>query len=170
MIVIPNTTFPRINPAPEHAEKVYVDFYGRHNYLDRLTDVDVPFREIFNEMRALGAEEGERNARTMAELILELARDVYCPIDTGELRESGIVVEQGAGETYAAQVEFGTRYALYVHEDLTVYHEPPTQAKFLDRASEEVIGQLGMSGFGMMSQDVNDEYPIQRIIPMAGEA
>ena len=33
-------------------------------------------------------------------------------------------------------------YANFVHEDLTKHHEPPTQAKFLQTAAEEVARDI----------------------------
>ena len=64
------------------------------------------------------------------------------PIRTGALRRSGEVIKskhEHAGVSGA--VRFGgdgdVPYALYVHEDLTAAHKPPTQAKFLTAAANE---------------------------------
>lgn len=169
MIVIPvPTPFPRVNADPAHVMHQYTDLAGDTNYLFRGTEVDAPFREFFNLVKDIGAAEAESDIRTMAQMILELSRDVYCPKDTGELRASAHIVEQGSGTDYAAQVQYDTRYALYVHEDLTKHHEPPTQAKYLDRATDEVVAMHGtMGGFGMSSQDVEGIHPIQIFHPVA---
>ena len=84
-------------------------------------------------------------------MILAKARDVYCPVDTGALRASGEVVGPiatgGAGTDLSAQVNFGgpdAPHAIVVHERQDVYHEPPTQAKYLERARNEQM--RGMQG------------------------
>lgn len=75
----------------------------------------------------------------------------YVPVDEGDLLASGKVTENEnkyGGNIYAGMefdVEFGgtapsgrsVDYAVTVHEDLTFYHAPPTQAKFLTRAIAE---------------------------------
>lgn len=67
-----------------------------------------------------------------------------CPVDTGTLRDSAKVsppMRQGA-QAVAVEGSFGgnaREYAAYVHERLDVYHEPPTQAKFLETAAIEAL-------------------------------
>lgn len=83
-----------------------------------------------------------------------LARsDYYVPVATGNLENSGRVESNGkkgfgaqftvvygvtdaalVGTTEAVEDAF---YALYVHEDLTKYHDPPTSAKFLEKGTRE---------------------------------
>lgn len=58
------------------------------------------------------------------------------PIDTGALRASGHV-EHPTIDGLAIEVRIGyggasAPYALFVHERLDLFHEPPTQAKFLE--------------------------------------
>ena len=88
---------------------------------------------------------------------------VYVPVETGALKASGTVQEfstqavlgrkRPAGGRYAptastfgVQVVYGegpsSEYAVIVHEDLEAFHEPPTQAKFLERAVNEVAPQM----------------------------
>jgi hypothetical protein len=66
----------------------------------------------------------------------------YVPVDTGALKTSGNVirpaetksgVEGGVGYGGAA-----SKYAVYVHENLNANHPNGGQAKFLERASNEV--------------------------------
>ncbi len=47
---------------------------------------------------------------------------------------------------------------MYVHEDLTKYHEPPTQAKYLDRAAAEVLAIYPMTGYNNIGQDIDNVY------------
>lgn len=74
------------------------------------------------------------------EMILETSK-YLCPKDTGELVNSGYVATSKIGKNrVGAEVGYAKggkpEYALVVHEDLTKYHEPPTQAKFLEDAIE----------------------------------
>lgn len=75
----------------------------------------------------------------------------YVPVDTRDLYNSGRVEGNGKpGFGARWYVMFGgvwgfvrdgwVHYALYVHEDLSVSHAPPTCAKFLERAAREVRG------------------------------
>ena len=75
-----------------------------------------------------------------------LARDTYCPIDTGALRSTALITAE-LREIHLASVDvqFGgpaAPYAAIVHEDLYPFHAPPTQAKFLERAAHELSPQM----------------------------
>lgn len=68
----------------------------------------------------------------------------YVPVDTGKLKGSGYLeVTEFRGKP---RVEMGYAkggdpfYAVRVHEDLEFRHDPPTQAKFLERAVNEDSG------------------------------
>jgi hypothetical protein len=87
----------------------------------------------------------------------------YVPVDTGDLRSSGVVTEYGqkwsAGGgwtghmtetpgTFGVMISYGGRgvdYAVIVHEDLRARHAPPTSAKYLERAVNELAPSLGMT-------------------------
>lgn len=71
-------------------------------------------------------------------IILEKAK-FYCPVDTRALIESGKVVLYGSGTATRGSVEFGTKYAIWVHERVELRHKPPTCAKFLERAARESL-------------------------------
>jgi len=75
----------------------------------------------------------ERAVPEAAEILLEESNKL-CPVDTGRLKESGTIVIQGKGLNTRAWVVYDTPYAIFVHENLEVFHEPPTQAKFLEEA------------------------------------
>lgn len=72
--------------------------------------------------------------REIAEEVLERAK-IYCPVDTGTLRDSGTIIENEDG---SCQVVFQCPYAWYVHEFEWKTHKPPTCAKFLTRAVYEI--------------------------------
>lgn len=62
----------------------------------------------------------------------------YVPVDTGALKNSGRLEATGDGFDQVVRVSYNTEYAIYVHEILTNFHEPPTSAKYLQRAIDEV--------------------------------
>lgn len=78
--------------------------------------------------------------------ILAVAQQDYVPIDTGALKNSGVVEATDTGGDFVVTVGFGgpaAEYALFVHEDLVARHVVG-QAKYLEipfRAAVE-----GMSG------------------------
>jgi len=56
-----------------------------------------------------------------------------CPVDTGALRGSGHVPEPEATDgNIRATIGYSQGYAYWVHELIDNYHEPPTQAKYLE--------------------------------------
>lgn len=82
----------------------------------------------------------------MAEILLEALEPTFqwsqeiVPVHTGALKDSGYL-ETGTfrGHTTVdmGYAKGGTPpYAVYVHEALTYFHEPPTQAKFLQAPIE----------------------------------
>jgi len=72
------------------------------------------------------------------------------PVDTGKLKESGWISVSSRKSDGAIRgvVSYGRMgkpfYAVYVHERLDLYHKPPTQAKFLQRALEERINRVAV--------------------------
>jgi hypothetical protein len=78
--------------------------------------------------------------------IYNKARNVYCPVDTGALRDSAYAEATGRGKNPRVEVGFAKggspRYAVYVHEMVEQYHEPPTRSKFLQAALMEDLDGL----------------------------
>lgn len=77
-------------------------------------------------------------------IVLKLAKK-YVPKDTLALEKSGREETTGTGLGAKGIVEFGgpeAPYAFIVHERLEVYHEPPTCAKYLERAVRESRGTI----------------------------
>jgi hypothetical protein len=70
----------------------------------------------------------------------------YCPVDTGDLRGSGYLEITSFRGQPTVEMGYGKgghpHYTAYVHENLEMRHEPPTQAKWLERAVNEDIGNI----------------------------
>jgi hypothetical protein len=77
---------------------------------------------------------GRKVERALLKAALFLLRQSQklVPVDTGALRASAHVRQRGHGYNTVTYVVYLTDYAIYVHEDLTKYHKPPTQAKFVE--------------------------------------
>lgn len=105
----------------------------------------MPVEGLQTVLKTLGTAQKETNLKIdeglekCAHVILKKAL-YYCPIEFGPLRESGHVETKGKGKGARSRVVFDAPYAVYVHEILTAYHEPPTCAKFLERAVRETRG------------------------------
>jgi len=90
------------------------------------------YKDILNGKIGAAAERGVKKA---TKYLLNKTLEVT-PVDTGNLRESGQTYFIGTGFKTKGIVYFDESiapYAIFVHEDLTKYHEPPTMAKFLQR-------------------------------------
>lgn len=63
---------------------------------------------------------------------------LYCPVDTGELKASGYLEPNGTKGKPRVEIGYGfgghPDYTVYVHEMTWIAHAPPTQAKFLQKA------------------------------------
>jgi hypothetical protein len=68
------------------------------------------------------------------------------PVDTGVLRGSGGVSAPQRGiDGYFVDIYYGgpaAPYALYVHEIIGNYHNPPTQAKYLEEPLVQAIPEI----------------------------
>lgn len=82
--------------------------------------------------------------RNLADAVLERAK-LYCPVDTGNLRDSGHI-EVYADGTY--KVVFSADYAWFVHEftwrNINTAINPYARAKFLEIAFNEVMKEAGL--------------------------
>ncbi len=71
----------------------------------------------------------------------------YCPTDTGELKDSGVLVSgaDASGIAYA-RIAYGgngaIHYAPIVHERTDLSHKAPTRSKWLQAAVEEDFGKM----------------------------
>lgn len=90
--------------------------------------------------------------KAVAQAIWEEANIIFAksqilvPVDTSALRGSGDVsAPQGTGKLTYVDIYYGgpaAPYALYVHEILRNYHNPPTQAKYLEQPFMESLAQI----------------------------
>ena len=90
--------------------------------------------------------------RAIAQAIWEEANSIFAksqilvPVDTGVLRGSGgVSAPQMGNEGYFVDIFYGgpaAPYALYVHEIIGNYHNPPTQAKYLEQPLMEAQSTL----------------------------
>ena len=72
--------------------------------------------------------------RELAEEILALSK-YYCPVDTGQLRDSGHIEQNSDG---SCRIVYDCSYAWYVHEFSWKNHAYPTRDHFLTQAVYEV--------------------------------
>jgi phosphoribosylcarboxyaminoimidazole (NCAIR) mutase len=105
-------------------------------------------KELRNMLEVSGKDAG----KVVGQVIQEEANMIFAkamiltPIDTGALRGSGGVsapmnMPQGIG----VDIFFGgpaAPYAMYVHEILGNYHNPPTQAKYLEQPFMERLPEI----------------------------
>ena len=70
-------------------------------------------------------------------VVLDYSQDLV-PVKSGELKRSGYVTSVRVPKGVLAEIGYARGgipdYAVVVHEDLNKFHEPPTQAKFLEDA------------------------------------
>lgn len=80
-----------------------------------------------------------------AETIMTASK-IICPVETGALRASGVVMPpEQQGTLLSVTMGYGgpaAPYAVYVHERLDLHHAAPTQAKFLERPALEAAAGL----------------------------
>lgn len=76
------------------------------------------------------------------------ASQLIVPVDTGDLKASGMVTEPtDTGTGVEVIVGYGGStldYALTVHEDLNAWHEEGSQAKYLEQPALEAVEGMGM--------------------------
>lgn len=105
-------------------------------------------KELFNAL-----ENAKKNTpQALAQAIWEEANVIFAksqilvPVDTGVLRGSGgVSAPQMGNEGYYVDIFYGgpaAPYALYVHEIIGNYHNPPTQAKYLEQPLMEAQSTL----------------------------
>lgn len=104
------------------------------------------------ELRQMLSVSGSEAGQIVGQVILEEANTIFAksliltPVDTGALRGSGgVSAPQHTPEGIAVDVFFGgpaAPYALYVHEIRGNFHNPPTQAKFLEQPFMERLPNI----------------------------
>lgn len=70
----------------------------------------------------------------------------YVPVDTQALKNSGFIEAEVTSKGGRAVVAYGKggkpEYAVFVHEMVDYKHDAPTQAKFLEQAANEHMGEV----------------------------
>ena len=105
-------------------------------------------KELVNALKA-----GKENTpRAIAQAIYEEANIIFAksqilvPVDTGILRGSGgVSAPQMGAQGYFVDIFYGgpaAPYALFVHEIIGNYHNPPTQAKYLEQPVMEAMATI----------------------------
>jgi hypothetical protein len=77
-----------------------------------------------------------------AGLFIQRESMLLCPVDTGNLRAGAFTRAKGEGFNTQVTVGYTANYAVYVHENLTNRHNPPTQAKFLEQPMRDHQAQI----------------------------
>lgn len=92
------------------------------------------FDKVDKWLADLPAKAAEGAEKALIELGLAVFRASLglAPIDTGIMRGSANFKVTGKGFRTVFWIIYPTHYAIWVHEDLTKYHAPPTQAKFVE--------------------------------------
>lgn len=96
---------------------------------------------LFGFLRRSKAQRFEATVREVTEEIFQESQRLV-PVDTGALKRSGKYEVQGKGFSASGVISYDTHYAVYVHEDLTKHHAPPTQAKFITQPMYEYAPRL----------------------------
>lgn len=108
------------------------------------TGVDVTLSHLI-EIEKAGPRGMTEGIKASAESIVTLAK-FYCPKDTHALEKSIMATQDNPTEGVVGLAreevtivcgDTTAYYAIYVHENLQAWHDPPTQAKFLERAVRE---------------------------------
>jgi len=102
--------------------KAKIELKGKEAFIDSLRSL------TSSQQKAMISE-----LHMIAEEIMMEAKRIT-PVDTGALRATGKITTEQTLHEHRISLGFGdeaTDYAIYVHEDLTKYHLPPTQAQFL---------------------------------------
>ena len=98
-------------------------------------------------LKAMGAAR-TKDARNIADGLTQCAQMVFAasqkevPVDKGPLKASGFWKVEGQGFGAVATIGYTEYYAVFVHEDLSKYHAPPTKAKFLTDPIRRLRGSM----------------------------
>lgn len=129
--------------------------------------VNLAIKRIMGEVDQKAQKNTVAAMKSMALAIKKKAK-YYVPKDTRRLDKSARVMTTGRGKQREFQVRFATPYALYVHEDPNAHHEPPTQYKYLEQATSDVVadrrGRKRQTGFELLEERpiLNEEGDINQ--------
>lgn len=99
------------------------------------------------------------------EILVEALRPTFdesqilVPVKTGALKASGFLKTGKFRGVTTAEIGYGAGgdpfYATKVHEDLDVFHKPPTQAKFLEQPLRANINNIKNSVVFQLKEAIN---------------
>jgi hypothetical protein len=105
-----------------------------------------------HELRNMLEVSGKDAGRVVGQVITEEANTIFgkalilTPVDTGALRGSGgVSAPMNTPQGIGVDIFFGgpaAPYAMYVHEIIGNYHNPPTQAKYLEQPFMERLPEI----------------------------
>lgn len=106
-------------------------------------------KELVRQLRKLGPDVEQAAAKSLyqsANRIMEVSKDVYCPVDTGALRASGNVAlpEITSGHNVKVDMGYGNSsvsYAIFVHE-IDKNYRNGKQWKYLETPLKENLGEV----------------------------
>ena len=128
-----------------------------------VTGVDVMIRRL-NTLTKGVVRASETSVLAAAKLAFDWSQ-VFVPVDKGELKASGRVQLTGRGVNARATISYGSEvayYALYVHEDLTKHHAPPTRAKFITYAASVARPAMAKAAHGATVASLRKWYDGER--------
>lgn len=142
------------SPSKAFVEKhlLWQDISAMKDAREAMASIEKQFTKAINALEGPVTVEAIRYA-------LQPAYDmsqVFCPIDTGVLKESGYleVAETPRGPEGEVGYAKGNEppYAIWVHERLDLHHVFPTRAKWLQAAMEQTIGSMMSRLFSYFKQ------------------
>lgn len=109
-----------------------------------MTDARAAFASIANQInKTINALEGPVTQQAIAAALgptFELSQ-LYCPIDSGAMKESGYLVVEQTGNGVTGEIGYAAGndppYTIYVHERTDLHHVQPTRAKWLEAAMNQ---------------------------------
>lgn len=118
--------------------------------------------KLKNQLDRLGRSGPEALGRALyreANQIMNVSKGIV-PVDTGTLKRSGHVrLPEQTGNTVTVTMGYGgaaSAYALVQHEELSYYHKPPTQAKYLEQPLNEAASGMAQRIAGQLGKELGD--------------
>lgn len=126
----------RVTNVTSPSEAGYV-----RNLRTQMKAIETNIKKVFDRVEQVTPEALIFGAQPIFDRSQELV-----PVDTGALKASGFIETRPTSngvQVFVGYGRFGTpEYAGFVHERLDLRHAPPTQAKYLEAAINEKLGDF----------------------------
>lgn len=109
---------------------------------------------------------GQSAPQAMGKALLKEANQIMnaskaiVPVDTRTLKRSGYVrLPEHSVDSVTVTMGYGgsaKAYARVQHEELSYYHKPPTQAKYLEQPVREAVSGMAQRVAGQLSKELID--------------